>query len=173
MRNLIFALLFSTLSNAYTIYLNDSIKEGTLKNLEKEYYSLTNTSDITLSIDSTGGLMYEMYNIMDFVKQKNIKTHCELKCYSAAGLIFLSGKVKTMDKNAKIMVHEYNFTMNNGRYTVSDLILKVQQEQYTYEKYILTISELLKIPFEEVMPKIVQKEWYIDYKEAKKLKIIK
>lgn len=175
MRNLVFLtmLLIGLNTSAYTIKIIGPIFEDKYTNLVKEYDSLTNKSDIILSINSDGGSLESMYKIANFVKEKGMNTHCEEICYSAATVIFLNGKKRTMEKSAKLMIHEYNFPVKSGRYTVSQLLYIVKQQESTYDKYINTLTELTKIESLELLRKIVPgKDWYINKEEAKKLKFI-
>lgn len=175
MHNLVFLimLLISLNTSAYTIKLIGPIFEDKYTNLVKEYDSLTNKSDITLSINSNGGSLHTMYKIADFVKEKEMNTHCEETCYSAAAVIFLNGKKRTMEKSAKLMIHEYNFPVNAGRYTVSQLMAITEEKKQQYSEYILYLSELTKTDLGKLLKKIVPgKDWFIDKKEAKKLKLI-
>lgn len=166
-------LLISFTTNATIIKLNGSIEAGRYEKIVSEYESLVNNNDVTLNINSPGGLLSEMYKISKFVEEKGLKTHCEEICYSAAGIIFLKGKKRTMNKNAVIMIHEYKVFMGRGYYSATQLLLKVLQEQKEYDLYISYISELLKIKPETLIEKInLGKEWFIDYKEAKKLKLL-
>lgn len=165
--------IFSLNVSAYTIKLIGPIFDDKYTSLVKEYDSLVNKHDITLSINSNGGSLHTMYKIADFVKEKGMNTHCEEHCYSAAAVIFLNGKKRTMEKSAKLMIHEYNFPVNAGRYTVSELLYIVKKEESTYDKYINTLVDLTKLEPLELLKKIVPgKDWYIDKKEAKKLKFI-
>lgn len=175
MNKLIFILLtiFSLNVSAYTIKLIGPIFDDNYASLVKEYDSLVNKHDITLSINSNGGSLHTMYKIADFVKEKGMNTHCEETCYSAAAVIFLNGKKRTMEKSAKLMIHEYNFPVNAGRYTVSELMLITEEQRQQYSEYILYLSKLTKMDLGKILKKIVPgKDWFIDKKEAKKLKFI-
>lgn len=175
MRNLVFLtmLLIGLNTSAYTIKIIGPIFEDKYTNLVKEYDSLTNKSDIILSINSDGGSLESMYKIANFVKEKGMNTHCEEQCYSAAAVIFLNGKKRTMEKSAKLMIHEYNFPVKSGRYTVSQLLYIVKQQESTYDKYMNTLADLTKLKPLDLLRKIVPgKDWYINKEEAKKLKFI-
>ena len=71
------------------------------------------------------------------------------------------------------MIHEYNFPVKSERYTVSQLLNIVKQQELRYDKYMNNLTELTKLKPLELMRKIVPgKDWYIEHKEAKKLKFI-
>ena len=66
-------------------------------------------TDINLNIASYGGDVYAMLGLVDYIRSLPVKvnTHCVGTCMSAASVLLACGTgLRTMSKNATVMVHE-------------------------------------------------------------------
>jgi hypothetical protein len=63
----------------------------------------------TLRIDSVGGRMIEATRIASMVRDRGLTTYVQAQCMSAATLVFVSGKDRVIETNAKIGFHEGDF----------------------------------------------------------------
>lgn len=97
----------------------------TLVSLRESNGSLNPNKPITLFINSTGGLVYEMYGLIDFIEgihdQYGIKinTVCRGSAMSAAAILLSCGTGKRVaSTNSVIMLHEISMTQQG---TTSDI----------------------------------------------------
>ena len=62
----------------------------------------------SLTLDSPGGNIYEARGIARLVQEHGLDTHIDGECSSACTVIFISGRKRTMAKNAKLGFHQYS-----------------------------------------------------------------
>lgn len=78
--------------------------DGSLFADEIEYLSSKNKK-IIVKINSPGGNVLHGWTILDAITEANADTHCYGLAASMAGMILLSGKKRTIDSHASVMLH--------------------------------------------------------------------
>lgn len=102
--------------NDSVIYLTDEITEGSLIELMIRIRAILNTradkeknNPINLVINSSGGDVYEMLGIIDYIQSLSVpvNTICRGRAFSAAAVILACGTgTRTVSKRSCVMFHE-------------------------------------------------------------------
>ena len=110
------------------IYFSDDITENTLADLMIRIRSILNQRDdvskddpINIIINSSGGDIYEMLGIIDYIETLSVKvnTICRGKAFSAAAIILACGTgTRMISKRSTVMFHQSS-SMLDGK--MSDL----------------------------------------------------
>ena len=99
-------------SSTNTTYMNYEFDIDSLYStiVRCDYLLRTNVDkDINLNIASYGGDVYAMLGLVDYIRGLDVQvnTHCVGTCMSAASVLLACGTgLRTMSKNATVMVHE-------------------------------------------------------------------
>tara|TARA_B100000519_G_C14182694_1_gene409296 strand:+ start:405 stop:959 length:555 start_codon:yes stop_codon:yes gene_type:complete len=99
-------------SQTNTTYMNYEFDIDSLYStiVKCDYLQRTNPrTSINLSIASYGGDVYAMLGLVDYIRGLDVQvnTHCVGTCMSAASVLLACGTgLRTMSKNATVMVHE-------------------------------------------------------------------
>jgi ATP-dependent Clp protease protease subunit len=98
------------------VYLTDEIEEGTLVNLMIRIRAILNNrteeekdNPINLVINSSGGDVYEMLGIIDYIETLSVpvNTICRGRAFSAAAVILACGTgTRMVSKRSCVMFHE-------------------------------------------------------------------
>lgn len=98
------------------VYLTDEIEEGTLPNLMIRIRAILNNrteeeanDPINLIINSSGGDVYEMLGIIDYIESLSVpvNTICRGRAFSAAAVILACGTgTRMISKRSSVMFHE-------------------------------------------------------------------
>lgn len=93
-----------------TIYFFDEVCHYDVRNtlLKLEYLSSINKKPITLQICSPGGSVDAGIVLYDYIKSSKVPiyTHCKGMAASMAAILLGAGKKRTIDKNARVMIHQ-------------------------------------------------------------------
>lgn len=99
---------------------------------------------IQLHIQSFGGSIYDMWNLIDVIESSNtpIITYCNGYCMSAAALIFLAGHYRCMYKHSVMMFHQlYNWSAGK----INDVVLEQRQTEKLHSEMIKYIKKRTKL----------------------------
>jgi ATP-dependent Clp protease protease subunit len=104
------------------VFLTDEIAEGTLVDLMIRIRAILNNrteedkdKPINLVINSSGGDVYEMLGIIDYIETLTVpvNTICRGRAFSAAAVILASGTgVRMVSKRSCVMFHESSSYLN-------------------------------------------------------------
>lgn len=133
---------------------------------------IENPEPLNLHIMSHGGEVPTMFALYNTVKTSRIPIHTinEGTCHSAAFIIFLGGKIRTMRPDACFVAHEGSGGIG-GTYRESKSAME------NYEKDVNRMREIIaqetNLTAEEIETHFSKEsDWYIRYEEAKNKNII-
>lgn len=92
----------------YDTTLSDGISDGHFQSFLEMVKKHPNVETVTLK--STGGLVWEAQRISDVIIDLGLDTHVDEECSSACSIIFLSGSTRTMALGARLGFHRSSWT---------------------------------------------------------------
>jgi ATP-dependent Clp protease protease subunit len=125
---------------------------------------------IKILIDSNGGLLMETMSLAEIIlkSQTPVYTIGICKCYSAAGILLMSGHKRFALDNAICMIH-------SGSGGCEGSFEQVEQQTKSYKNLIEAVKVFIvdhtKIST-PILSKKMKEEWYINAKEMLQYKII-
>jgi len=161
-----------------TNYLNQFMKvEEELKRVKEKKLGKKMYPKLTIRIASCGGDVYVANMIISFMEKLKkegveVNTECCGYAYSSGLLVFIHGMKRTfMNKDfCFIMWHQVTLGTCDKMDNVKSYVKFVDTIWNVHEKYLINNTNLTK---ELLLEKTNStNEWYINYKEAKKLGIV-
>jgi len=143
--------------------------EAILKALEKG-------EDITISIDSNGGYVTALEEIiatMDYARSKGIKvnTHNRKKAFSCGVMLLSYGDERSMHPTATAMLHTVGIgSMRGGK--VEDLEDRVRKLREFNDEWFSWLAKNLKISKKTLRKRTFNTDWFMGTKEATKIGLI-
>lgn len=140
-----------------------------------QYLNRAEVDDMTpirLHIMSNGGELATMFTLYHTIKESKIPVHTinEGAAHSAAFLIFLAGKVRTMKPDAVFIAHEGS---GGAMGTFRESKAAMKQYEIEVDRMAELIAENTNLSKEEINANYDQNaDWYIRYDDAKKYGII-
>jgi ATP-dependent protease ClpP protease subunit len=103
-------------TKCYYAFFDQAIDLAAAKRLRQQLAGLVDAgvSDITLVVDSPGGLLEAALITYSFIRSLpvKVKTHAQGFVASAATLLFLAGEERSADRSARFLFHPSQFTLN-------------------------------------------------------------
>jgi ATP-dependent Clp protease protease subunit len=161
------------------IYLHGQIKScETLYNIMQavnlftKYRTPENINNpITISLNSEGGDIFEMYGIIDYLNSLSFKVNIVCRgqaCSAAAWILAMGTGIRAMSKYSTLMLHE-------GFYSMEDKFHSMKSSM-NYFNHLETVGiEMLKTKTgieTEFWKENCKVDWYLTAEEALKLKLI-
>lgn len=161
------------------IYLHGEIKSNeTLYNIMQAINIFTKyrseedvNKPITISLNSGGGDIFEMYGIIDYINSLPMKVNVVCRgqaCSAAAWILAMGTGVRAMSKYSTLMLHE-------GFYSMEDKFHSMKSSMDYFNHLELVGMQMLKdktgidVEFWKEQCKV---DWYLTAEEALKLKLI-
>jgi ATP-dependent protease ClpP protease subunit len=130
-------------TKSYYVFFDQTIDVASMRTLRRQLANLVEAgvSDITLVIDSPGGLVDPMLITYSFIRAlpSKINTHAQGFVQSAATLLFLAGQERSADRSARFLFHPSQSPVTAGvmgeqqireRLTAFDTVGDVMAEIY-------------------------------------------
>jgi len=163
------------------IYIHDEISQQTLTEISPliDYFNIKDRDipvgerkTIYIKIGTYGGEAYEAVGIIDAIKNSvtPIHVHVEGKAMSAGIYIWANAHTRSMGEGAILMYHQLQLRGIGG--TLEELqnsIREFKRLQKTLNKAIIKNLNVPKEKLKEINKQ--SKDWFIDYKKAKKYKM--
>lgn len=159
---------YDTIGKTCAILLN-MIESDNKKDEEQKDYK---REPIKLYIHSYGGEVYDMWGLIDIIKDSKtpIYTYCTSYAMSAGFKIFLAGHKRFCTKHATFMYHQMS-CRRSGKY--QDLVEDREEIDFLNkqnEDYVLERTKITRERIDEIRQK--KKDVYIHAEEALKLGIV-
>jgi ATP-dependent Clp protease protease subunit len=163
-------------NNKFEITVNKFNEESAGK-FQKELFeasSIDASHPITIFIDSFGGYVYSLLNMMESLSQVQnpIITVCKGKAMSCGALLLAMGDQRFCGKNSSIMIHE----ISGGAFGNVDDI-KFEADEYVRLNLELNtmLAAKMGMTYQQLKDKITaggKRDWYLTAKEAKELGLV-
>jgi ATP-dependent Clp protease protease subunit len=161
------------------IYLHGPIKDGeTLYNIMSaiRVFSKYRTEEeknqpITISINSSGGDIFEMNGIIDYIHSLPFKVNVVCRgqaCSAAAWILAMGTGIRAMSKYSTLMLHE-------GFYSMEDKFHSMKSSMHYFDHLESVGLQMLKDKTgidTEFWKEKCKVDWYLTAEEALKLKLI-
>jgi hypothetical protein len=98
---------FKVLNNGTMLDFSGGISFGTAKEFELMLKSMDNVR--TVRLNSNGGRIAEAQKISDLIRARGLSTYVSQHCVSACTVIFLGGKQRALNAQAKLGFHQPTF----------------------------------------------------------------
>lgn len=147
-----------------SINKEDNKQENKLKKFKRE--------PITIYINSPGGNVYDLFGLVDVIKESKTPIYTKVIgiAASAAGILFLVGHKRFMGKFSTLHYHNV-YTMSIGdQYDMKNEVKELARLQKMIDSIYLEGSTLTQTKLD--VWKVTKKEKYITWKEAKRWKMI-
>ena len=162
----------STLNNGgKVVYLYDEIDEVSINRVISELLPIIGSGvNIQLRLKTYGGSLYDCLALIDIVRQYDIPVHVDGYAMSGGFLIFAAAKTRTMSPYSYVMYHDMTYIEYGKR--------AKHKNELAHSNNLATLYHNLICEYTKVTPKMLkewddkQLEWYIDYEEAQKLRIV-
>lgn len=103
-------------TKAYYLFYNQQIDAASMKSLSRQLAKLVEggVEEITLVINSPGGLLAAALNSFDFITSlpAKISTHGQGLVLSSANILFLAGQQRSADRNSRFLFHPAQVTVS-------------------------------------------------------------
>jgi ATP-dependent Clp protease protease subunit len=162
--------VYSKLAQDRIIFIEKDIDDDLANGVASQlmYLDSLNNNEITIYINSYGGSVYDGFAIIDVMRRikSPVKTICIGKAMSMAALILVCGDTRQATDLATIMLHQPS---GGFRGTTTDMEINVKEVVRLKKIFhnILKKKTSIKDPEKEV-----ERDYYLDADEAKKLNII-
>jgi len=145
------------------INIEDDLNSKKFKNYKR--------NPIKLHIDNYGGEVYSALGLYSVIKSSKTKiyTYALGSIMSAALFIFLAGKKRFATKYSTFMFHEVSSMFWDKLTGIKQNVKEMERLQNITESIIIDECDIDKKTTKKI--KKYKKDWYIDSKKAKKLKI--
>ncbi len=139
----------------HEIWFNERITQdsiSTLRNIIEKINIKTPSEDITLKINSPGGLVWEVIYLAEYFRNiKNpIYTIAEARCMSGAALLVAAGDDRSGWKNCRFMIHGIQL-----KFTFSGPLSKLKELTDSYDrlntKFLSLLAEFTNQPLERIL----------------------
>jgi ATP-dependent protease ClpP protease subunit len=102
-------------TKAYYVFYNQQIDIASMRALSRQLANLVEAGveDITLAINSPGGLLAAALNTFDFITAlpARINTHAQGLVLSSATVLFLAGQQRSADRDSRFLFHPAQVTV--------------------------------------------------------------
>lgn len=136
------------------IEFRGGIRTGSSKELEKILNSVPLAK--VLHIESSGGRIYEAFQIAGFIRKRNMSTYTAEKCQSAATIVLLAGKERVIAEGAKVGFHSASFPGISEEY---------KEECNKYLRFIMEKGNVSAPFIKKVLSTESDNMWYPTFKE--------
>lgn len=130
----------------------------------------TNGDDLVIYINSGGGSIRGLRNIVDILKicNKPITTICAGYCASSSAILFLQGSTRLILPDSELIYHEPRYTFSKGdTITYSDILNLSKDSKNNLAFFISEMVKVSKFTKEELEDKILPgKELSLNAKQA-------
>lgn len=118
---------------------------------------------IKLYINSLGGDVETCFALIDVIEASKtpVYTIGIGKCYSAAGLILMSGKKRFIFKNTKLLIHDGIASVESSTSKFIDTAELIRKNEDLTNEYITNHSKISK----DVIEKNYRRDWFLDANE--------
>jgi len=161
------ASVFRKLYDNRILYLRGAIEDTVADTLVAQMMSLDadNDKDVTLYINSPGGIvtgMFAIYDVMHLMNSK-VNTVCVgLAASAAAFLLATASGTRAATPNARIMFHQ---PLGGARGQAVDIQIQAQQIVFLRERLNEILAERTKQPLERIQ-KDTDRDFWLSAKEA-------
>jgi len=167
--------LYSRLLKDRIIFIGEEFRHALANSVVAQLLFLEaddSESDVTIYINSTGGLVTScmaIYDVMNYIKPE-VSTVCVGQTASAAAFILAAGaKGKRYAlKNAEIMLHQVSA---GGEGNIEDLKIMIKETERANDRMLTEISKITDKPIEQVK-KDLDRDCYMNSEEAKEYGLI-
>ena len=132
-------------TKSYYVFFDQNIDVASMRSLRRQLTTLVEAgvSDITLVIDSAGGLLEATLITYSFIRAlpARINTHAQGYVQSAATILFLAGQERSADRNVRFLFHPSRSPINGlmdeqqvreslmGMSTVRDVVGEIYRDR--------------------------------------------
>lgn len=169
-RNIAVMDVYSKLAQDRVIFIEKDIDDDLANGVASQlmYLDSLNNNEITIYINSYGGSVYDGFAVIDVMRRikSPVKTICIGKAMSMAALILVCGDTRQATDLATIMLHQPS---GGFRGTTTDMEINVKEVVRLKKIFHNIIKKQTSIKDPETE---LERDYYLDANEAKKLNII-
>ena len=160
------------------VYLfNGSVTEATVRlaiNRLTEWHRVYPGEDMEIIFSSGGGSIVDGMALYDFITDLRASGHRITTstlgiAASMAGILLQAGDVRTMGREAWLMIHEAAFRTEGKIGEIEDTVDWIKKVQ---ERVLLIFAMRSKMTTEEIRAKWTRRDWWIDSDEALRLGLV-
>ena len=162
------------LINSRIVFVNGEINDELANNVVASllYLDSINNEDISLYINSPGGIVNQGFAIIDTMNliKSDVRTYCLGQAFSMASIILACGKKgkRYILPNAEVMIHQ----PSGGAYGKSDdVLIRTNCLTKCKEKLVNVLSKTTKKTKKEII-KYFNSDYYMDSNMAKEFGIV-
>jgi ATP-dependent protease ClpP protease subunit len=128
-------------------------------------------AEITIAFNSPGGIVFDGLALYDFVAD-HVANGAKIdmtgygKVASMAGVCLQAGRVRSLHRNARFMIHEVETFLQGTNQALKDQLAFTNQLAESLEKILVSRANPEKITVEELHTRTMHKDWWMTAEEA-------
>lgn len=152
------------------LYLYGGVTPPAISRVINEIHHYGNAPSIQLRIKSNGGDADEAFGLVSLIREYDVATHVDGFAFSAAFLIFMAGRIRTMSPNSKLMHHELRYPTQGTLTKIEREVKEMRKRQDMIDEIILNSSDFSKEYLRHIYE--TQKDWFIDFNDAVEMSMV-
>ncbi len=137
--------------------------------LDTIYKKAQKGDELLITIDSNGGIVFGLLNIMNTLellkkkKKVRITTYNKRKAYSCGAVLFSAGQDRIIHPTADILVHQVSYGVRGPHHEIQKAVEEANEINL---KLFSIMSKNVKIPVKKLLSKCNEKDWVFNSEEA-------